>query len=49
MGITGGVLATVLWFHHYVFEHRWSWDLFSVAVTMAVVKQGMMLWYRFND
>jgi hypothetical protein len=49
MGIVGGVLATVLWFYQYVFQHRLRWDLFTVAVTMAVVKQGLMLWYRFTD
>jgi hypothetical protein len=49
MGIVGGSLAAILWFYHYAFEHRFSWDLFAVAVTMAVVKQGMMLWYRFTD
>jgi hypothetical protein len=49
MGIVGGTLAVLLWFYHYVFEHRFSWDLFAVAVTMAIVKQGMMLWYRLTD
>ena len=49
MGIAGGILATVLWFYQFVFQHRFRWDLFSVAVTMAVVKQGFMLWYRFTD
>jgi hypothetical protein len=49
MGIVGGVLATLLWFYHYAFHHRWSWDLLAVAVTMAAVKQGLMLWYRFTD
>jgi hypothetical protein len=49
MGIAGGILATVLWFYQFVFQHRFRWDLFAVAVTMAVVKQGFMLWYRFTD
>lgn len=49
MGIAGGSLAVGLWFYHYVAEHRWDWDLFAVAVTMAVVKQGAMLWYRLRD
>ena len=49
MGIVGGILATILWFYQYVFQHRMRWDLFAVAVTMAVVKQGLMLWYRFTD
>lgn len=49
MGIVGGSMVTVLWFYEYVFQHRLRWDLLAVAVTMAVVKQGLMLWYRFND
>ena len=49
MGIIGGTLATLLWSYHYFIDHRWSWDLFSVAITMVVVKQGLMLWYRFTD
>jgi hypothetical protein len=49
MGIVGGILAALLWFYEYVFQHRLRWDLFAVAVTMAVVKQGLMLWYRFTD
>ena len=49
MGIVGGILAALLWFYQYVFQHRLRWDLFAIAVTMAVVKQGLMLWYRFTD
>ncbi len=48
-GVTAGILAVLLWFYRYVVDHRWNWDLFAVAVTMAVVKQGLMLWYRFKD
>ena len=48
-GVAAGALAAILWFYHYVFEHRWSWDLLAVAVTMAVIKQALMLWYRFTD
>jgi len=48
-GIVGGVLAVLLWFYRYTVDHRFSWDLFAVAITMAVVKQGLMLWFRFRD
>jgi hypothetical protein len=48
-GIVGGVLATVLWFYRYVTEHRFDWDLFAVAVTIAAVKLALMAWYRFTD
>ena len=48
-GVAGGILATVLWFYRYVFDHRWSWELLAIPVTMAIVKQGLMLWYRVKD
>ena len=48
-GISAGVLAVLLWFYRYVFQHRWDWGLFAVAVTMAVVKQSLMIWYRYKD
>ena len=49
MGITGGILATLLWLYRYVADHVWSWDLFTVAAVMVAVKLGLMLWYRFHD
>ncbi len=48
MGITGGVLATGLWLYHFLADHRWDWELFAIAATMAAVKQGAMLWYRLR-
>jgi len=48
-GIAGGLLATALWTYHYYFDHVWNWDLFAVAVTIAVVKLALMLWYRATD
>jgi hypothetical protein len=48
-GIVGGTLASLLWFYRYVFDHHLNWDLFAVAVTIAAVKVGMMLWYRFTN
>lgn len=47
-GVTAGVLASLLWFYRYVFDHRLDWDLFAVALTMAVVKVSLMTWYRFT-
>jgi hypothetical protein len=38
----------VLWFYRYVVDHRLSWDLFAVAVTIAGVKVALMIWYRFT-
>ena len=38
-----------LFLYHYYADHVWNWELFAVGLTMAVVKQGLMLWYRFTN
>lgn len=48
-GITGGVLAGLLWFYRYFFDHRIEWDLFAVVLTIAIVKIGLMTYYRLTD
>ena len=48
-GIIGGELAIVLFAYRYYFDHFWSWDLFAVGVTVAVVKVSAMIWYRCTD
>ncbi len=47
-GFAGGLLAVGLWTYHFYADHVWNWELFSIAVTIALVKQGMMLWYRLR-
>lgn len=44
-GVTGGVLAILLFGYRYYFDHVWSWDLFAVGVTVVVIKLAMMAWY----
>jgi len=48
-GVTGGVLAVVFWFYHFVHDHHWNWELFSIALSMGIIKQGLMAWYRWKD
>ena len=48
-GVTAGILAMLLFFYHWVFEHRWNWELFGIGLTMAVIKQSLMLYYRYKD
>lgn len=48
-GIIGGVVAIGLWAYRYFVSHVWSWDLFAVAVTIAAVKVGLMIWYSATD
>ena len=48
-GIVGGVLATLLWAYHWYFDHRFSWDLFAVALAIVGVKMALMAWYTLRD
>jgi hypothetical protein len=44
--IAGGSVAMGLFIYHNWVDHVWNWELFSIGLTMAVVKQGLMAWYR---
>jgi len=48
-GVTGGVVAIGLFTYRFYHDDIWSWDLFAVAVTIAVVKLAVMIWYRWTD
>lgn len=48
-GVIGAMLAIALFAYRFYVDHVWSWDLFAVAVTVAVVKVGMMTWYALTD
>lgn len=48
-GIVGGVLAILLFAYRFYFDHRWSWDLFAVGVTIVGVKLAMMTFYYLTD
>lgn len=48
-GIAGGVLAIGLFAWRYYVDHRWSWDLFAVALTIVGVKVVLMLWHLARD
>ena len=47
--IAGAVLAGGLFLYHNWVDHVRNWELFAIILTMAVVKQGLMLWYRFTN
>ena len=47
--VAGGSVAMGLFLYHDLVDHFWSWELLSIGITMAAVKQGFMLWYRFTD
>jgi hypothetical protein len=48
-GIVGGVVAVVLFEYRYFVDHRWSWDLLAVALTIVGVKLCVMAWYLITD
>ncbi len=48
-GVIGGVLAILLFAYRFYFSHRWSWDLFAVAMTIVGVKLAVMAYYRLAD
>ncbi len=48
-GVTGGFVAIGLFAYRYYVDHFWSWDLFAVAATIALVKVALMVWYRWTD
>lgn len=42
-------MALGLFLYHDWVQHVWNWELLSIGIAMAVVKQGLMLWYRFTN
>jgi uncharacterized membrane protein YhhN len=48
-GLTGFVLADVLFGYRYLANHIWSWDLLAVVLTIAVVYFVLITWYLFNE
>lgn len=47
-GIIGGITAICLFAYRFYFTHVWSWDLFTVAITIVGVKLAVMIWYRIT-
>jgi hypothetical protein len=48
-GVCGGLVAVGLWAYRHWADDIWSWDLFAVATTMAVIKLATMAWFHFTD
>lgn len=47
--LAGAVVAYLLFLWHYFTSRTIDWDLFTVIVAIALVKVGMMIWYRLTD
>jgi hypothetical protein len=48
-GLAGVLVAGALFLFYLYGRHVIRWDLFAVVATAAVVKLGLMAWYRLND
>jgi hypothetical protein len=48
-GVTGGVVAMGLFAYRFYHDHFWSWDLFIVGATIALVKLAVLTWYLLTD
>ena len=48
-GIAAATVATLLWYYRFIVDHRFSWDLLSIPITMIIIKLSLMLWYRRTD
>jgi hypothetical protein len=48
-GVAGGFVAISLFAYRFYIEQVWSWDLFAVGITIAVVKIALLTWYLVTD
>ena len=48
-GVAAATVATILWFYRFTVDHRFSWDLLAVPLTMIAVKWSLMVYYRKTD
>ena len=46
--LVGAVVAYGIFLYRLLVNHVISWDLFAVIAAMALVKVGMMVWYRLT-
>jgi hypothetical protein len=47
--IAGGWVAIGLFAYRFFFHGVWSWDLFAVGATIAVVKLSLLAWYLSTE
>ena len=47
--MAGVTVAMGLFAYHYWKDHVWNWELFSIGAVMALIKQGLMAWYRYRN
>ena len=48
-GLTGFIVADLLFGYRYFVNHIWSWDLLAVVLTIAVVYFVVIVWYLATE
>jgi hypothetical protein len=48
-GLAAVLVTAGFFFYHLLFHHDIRWELFAIIATAAVVKIGVLIWYRLND
>jgi len=49
IGGLAAILVAAVLFYYNLLHHILRWDLFAIVATGAVVKMGVMVWYRLRD
>ena len=49
IGGLAAILVAAAFFFYNLSHHVIRWDLFAIVATAAVVKMGVMVWYRVRD
>ena len=49
IGGLAAILVAAAFFFYNLTHHVLRWDLFAIVATAAVVKMGVMIWYRVRD
>jgi len=49
IGGLSAILLTAVFFFYNLYHNVIRWDLFAIIATAAVVKMGLMVWYRMRD
>ena len=48
-GLSGVLLAALLFFYHLVILDQINWEFFAIVATAAIVKMTVLVWYRLTD
>jgi uncharacterized membrane protein YccC len=49
IGGLAAILVAAAFFFYNLSHHIIRWDLFVIVATAAVVKMGVLIWYRIRD